>query len=95
MNYPTDLMPVCDAINAYGGAPEETAEAYLKAVMNPVPPMKVADAFEALKEHIDVLDQDGLKVLAGCAYVLNMHNFRQLKEQAIPVMLAVTPLLAV
>lgn len=86
-DYPRDHQTITDALMAWV-PPEALAEAIYAAQSIGSPPVREVAAFDALKDHVAMLDADGLRLLCGCAHILAQANFHGRAEVAIPVLLA-------
>lgn len=95
MTYPTELMPTALGIQAYtlpaipDGVSEEVwnevGARLLNAQLVVSPAMRIVDAFDALKDHVDKLDADGLAVLASCAHQMLISQFGSRVTEALAV----------
>lgn len=95
MSYPTELMPTAIGVQSYAlparpeAIPAEAWEAVgarlLEAQLIASPPMRIIGAFDALKDHIDVLDYDGLDVVASCAHQMVLYQFGSRVAEALAV----------
>ena len=84
-NYPTELMPTAIGVQSYGTPPEAAEGAFAAAQLKVLPVDRIIGAFDALKDHIDVLDADGLDVLASCAQQIVLNGFHGRGVEALAV----------
>lgn len=82
-SYPTELIPTANGVTSYTTAPEEAAEALAAAQLRLSPVDKIVGAFDALAPHVDVLDEDGLAVLASCAEQIVLNGFHGKAAEAL------------
>lgn len=84
-DYPKDLVPTANGATAYATPPEAAAEAYAAVYAKASPVDRIVTAFDALKNHVEALDAEGLAVLASCAQQIVLNGFHQKGEEALAV----------
>lgn len=73
------------ALQNYSTAPAEAGEALGEAIVAPSPVQSIVITFNALRPHVEDLDEDGLKLLAGAAQLINQNRFHGLQDDALEV----------
>lgn len=84
-DYPTELMPTAEGVQAYTTPPEEAAEAFAYAQAQLSPVVRIVGAFDALRGHVEALDAEGLAVLASCAQQIALNGFHGKGVEALAV----------
>lgn len=93
MNYPNTISEVRASIQSYAPTIAETSAAVERAANE----RSIVDAsvgvFDALSPHVDDLDADGLRVLVGCARLIDKNGYYGKGEEAFAVFARVAPML--
>lgn len=93
-NYPKDIPAVLAAMQSYSTAPMGVASLLGAAMLRPSPVDRMVETFDLLKsylapgegaEEIELLDAEGLALLAGCAEQIVLGNFHQKQTEALGV----------
>lgn len=85
MTYPTELIPTANGVQSYTTPPTEAADAFAAAQMKASPVDRIVGAFDALREHVEALDAEGLAVLASCAQQIVINGFHGKGAEALTV----------
>lgn len=93
--YPKDIPAVLSAMQSYSAAPASIADAMFSAMTRPSPVDRIVETFGLLAgvmnatpaegEELEILDADGLELLAGCAELLVLYNFHGKQSEALGV----------
>ena len=87
--YPNEPITVATAVQSYspaGSLPDGVAAAMVAAGLPTSPVDKIVQAFEALRAHVAVLeDEAAVGILAGAAELITLYNFHGKQSEALAV----------
>ena len=90
MKYETKPMALLEALATYEPADAELAGALIEANVQPGM-LALRDGFDALAPKRADLDEDGLRLLAGVAHILNQGQLFGRQQDALNVLIDIVP----
>lgn len=92
-NYPTNIPALRTAILLYTPNVVAAQEPYNEALLSASIVSQSGDVFDALSPHVEALDVEGLKVLAGVSRALHQNSWLGKADAALAMLVAVLPLI--
>lgn len=91
-SYPTTIPELRTAIQTYD--PQHGVADFHEAQAKASPVVMIVGALNALRPHIDELDEDGLRIVAGAGELVMLQNFHGLQAEGMAARDAARALLA-